>query len=773
MKGNVQIRVSTATAAHPVVYLARRRTDGTVLTERLAGSGADSGMSDPPFPALDQEILLLRNALSRHWAFGGSEEGEQERLVVMPGAGAAGAARSFRVSILGHAVDADAAVIVVQREDLSPSTPAPPAESDPSSPLWREPEAAEGLWSLAGCCRYIYEMDARVKARVRVQMIEGPFSLIYGIEPEEMKNPTFAMFLRNIFPEDRPNPKVVRKILAANGSWSGAYRVRGMDGRVRHVRHFAVLHAQSGRTYISGLILDESAAVDASAESSVFRLAVESSHEGFALTDSNGRYTYLNQEHGRLFGYQNAGELLGKEWKVLYRQREIEFIQQRISLEMPKAGFWHGPVLAVRRDGSTFQQDLTLYLLAGGGILCICRDRSEELQLNGRLEESETMLRSLFDALPVGIIIRDEHGVRQFANGFVLREGGSGAAAIPRADWMEGDKDWERRQCEAECEVLATGKSCEYVIESVNAQQRRWFHCIVFLVQASSGVSRRFGSLIMDITRQKQLEQETQNLSEQRRELLGIQREFISMVSHEFRTPLTTIEGAQFLVEKLLSESAHLKPAVAQNAEKWLKLQASALATLRKLVDQVLMLNRTEHMTGEASLERLSPADVFAETVARFNDSMDSPRVVLRSELPAGFIVSMDSGLMKAAAENLISNGLKYSGLDKAVKVRVYAEPDGWAVEVLDQGRGIPQGDQAKLFRPFFRAGNVGTVPGTGLGLAIVKRAVDFHMGRIEFESREDAGTSFRLHFPISAHPAVGDTARAHAPLIGREQSHE
>ncbi|HEY1849200.1 MAG TPA: HAMP domain-containing sensor histidine kinase [Opitutaceae bacterium] len=261
---------------------------------------------------------------------------------------------------------------------------------------------------------------------------------------------------------------------------------------------------------------------------------------------------------------------------------------------------------------------------------------------------------------------------------------------------------------------------------------------------------RRSDLLNKDLVR---LEHEARILSERRRELLEIKREFISMVSHEFRTPLTTIQGAQFLLEKLLSESASLSRSVAENAERWLNLQASGLKTLNKLVDQVLILNRIEHMTGEAALELLSPAVVMVETVAQFNDSMGSPRVELRNDVPAGFMATMDSGLVKAAAENLISNGLKYSPLDKTVSVRVYTEAGGWAIEVMDQGRGIPAEDQPKLFQAFFRASNVGTVPGTGLGLAIVRRAVDFHSGRVEFESGEDAGTRFILHFPSVVHP--------------------
>jgi len=146
---------------------------------------------------------------------------------------------------------------------------------------------------------------------------------------------------------------------------------------------------------------------------------------------------------------------------------------------------------------------------------------------------------------------------------------------------------------------------------------------------------------------------------------------------------------------------------------------------------------------------------VLEETVARFNDSMDSSRVVLQNEVPSGFAASMDTGLVKAAAENLISNGLKYSGLEKLVQVRVYTEPKGWAIDVVDQGRGIPPQDHANLFHPFFRAGNVGTVPGTGLGLAIVRRAVDFHGGHIEFENKEYAGAIFKLHFPSVTYPLL------------------
>jgi len=292
----------------------------------------------------------------------------------------------------------------------------------------------------------------------------------------------------------------------------------------------------------------------------------------------------------------------------------------------------------------------------------------------------------------------------------------------------------------------------------------------ITLVQMIDAAHRRSEEALRQSKRTNEdlerLEHEARGLSERRREFLEVQRVFISMVSHEFRTPLTTIQGTQYLLKSLLKEPAIPVGSVAEKTEKWLGLQASALGTLNKLVDQVLVLNRIEHMTGEASFELIPPGELLKAAVDRINNSMADPRVVLRIDVPPGFTASMDPGLVEAAAENLISNGLKYSGPDKTVQVRIYAESGGWAFEVADQGRGIPPGDQANLYHPFFRAGNVGTIPGTGLGLAIVRRAVDFHGGQIGFRSEENVGTTFNLRFPVAARPPPGADAPDPGPLF-------
>ncbi len=379
--------------------------------------------------------------------------------------------------------------------------------------------------------------------------------------------------------------------------------------------------------------------------------------------------------------------------------------------------------------------------------------------LTQRLEKSELMLRGLFDALPMWATIRDEQGGLQLVNQFEFeRDDAPQLGRQKQADAVRADPDWSRRDADFDREVLTTGQSCEYEIASMIAGRQRWFQCIKFVVPAAaSGGGRRIGSLVREVTTQKQLELEAQNVSEQRRQFLAMQREFISMVSHEFRTPLTAIEGTHYLLKQLLMESGLLTETIAQRTEKWLGLQANGLATLKELVDQVLVLNRIEHMTGEMSLTAVSPRAVLLEAVAVFNGAMPMARVILCSELPTEFEARMDRALVKAAAENLISNGLKYSSVEDPVHVRAYVVPDGWELEVTDKGRGIPDEDQRNLFQPFFRASNVGIVPGTGLGLAIVKRTVDFHRGSIRFESGPDTGTRFTIHFPTAATPVPVD----------------
>ncbi|MBI5769924.1 MAG: hypothetical protein HZA93_19265 [Verrucomicrobia bacterium] len=370
------------------------------------------------------------------------------------------------------------------------------------------------------------------------------------------------------------------------------------------------------------------------------------------------------------------------------------------------------------------------------------------------LTASTTLLKSVVDAMPLGVVIRDDQGRILLTNNFALPGGESAAEAdCGRSGNQEANLTLIPHHPEGGCESVAADRASAFEIEREISGRKCWLRCIKFRVPGPDHGAARTGTLILDMTGRKQLEEELRAASERQCEYLEMQREFISLVSHEFRTPLTAIEGSHYLMRKLLSPPEVLSGTIAEKAGKWFDLQAAALTTLKELVNQVLLLNRIEHRAQKEALALSSPGTLVEGLVEHFNHTVDPPRVTLQNDLPGGFEASMDRELIKTAVENLISNALKYSWTDRLVRVRAWREPDAWSVEVVDQGRGIPDADQQRIFQTFFRASNVDKVSGSGLGLVIVKRAVDYHGGRIDFSSKHNIGSRFALHIPMAPPP--------------------
>lgn len=222
--------------------------------------------------------------------------------------------------------------------------------------------------------------------------------------------------------------------------------------------------------------------------------------------------------------------------------------------------------------------------------------------------------------------------------------------------------------------------------------------------------------------------------------LMAAQREFLSMVSHEFRTPLATMEGTHFLMRQRLAE--HPDPQV----RRFLEIQSGCLSVLREIVDQVLLIRRYEMDAPPAEYRWTRVAPLLRTIVDHINAAWSRARVVLTSRTDCE--VPLDEHLFRAAVDNLISNALKYSSEDKPVDVLCELSGRKLKITVSDQGCGIPASDRPRVFSPFFRASNVGARPGTGLGLTIVRWAMERHGGSVAFESVEGSGSSFELSFP-------------------------
>lgn len=258
----------------------------------------------------------------------------------------------------------------------------------------------------------------------------------------------------------------------------------------------------------------------------------------------------------------------------------------------------------------------------------------------------------------------------------------------------------------------------------------------------------RVASSTIDVTEQKAVEDEIHRLLERERELGKLKADFLHMVTHEYRTPLGIIVSAADILERYRDR---LSP------DEWREhirdIRGGALR-LAGLMEEVLFLGKAEAGTVPLELQPLDfgalVRDVVREVVATFGSDRDI-RVSVRAVPPGA---QADEKLLRHVLINLVSNALKYSRLDQPVWIEIEAEGGQVRLVVRDEGIGIPEADQPRIFQMFRRASNVGTISGTGLGLVVVKRCVELHGGSIGLRSAPDQGTEVTVRIPLILAPS-------------------
>jgi PAS domain S-box-containing protein len=233
----------------------------------------------------------------------------------------------------------------------------------------------------------------------------------------------------------------------------------------------------------------------------------------------------------------------------------------------------------------------------------------------------------------------------------------------------------------------------------------------------------------------------------QEKELNELKTRFVSMVSHDFRTPLTIIQSNTNLLESSLNQLDEEKKA------RYFSRIHTQIQRMVNLLDDVLNFGRAGAGTSALNLVALD-LDQFCRGIAdEFQSTHEMKHTLVYSGVYSGATettrVPVDEKLLQQAVSNLLTNAFKYSPEGSTVFLELAQETDQAVIKVKDSGIGIPQADQPHLFDMFHRAGNVGTITGTGLGLAIVKRAVEAHGGLVEVESSEGIGSTFTVKLPL------------------------
>jgi PAS domain S-box-containing protein len=254
-------------------------------------------------------------------------------------------------------------------------------------------------------------------------------------------------------------------------------------------------------------------------------------------------------------------------------------------------------------------------------------------------------------------------------------------------------------------------------------------------------------SIIRDISPIKQAKNEIIEALEKQKAISEMKSRFMTMSSHEFRTPLTIISSSTSILQNFGDRLT------SENKQGHLETIQETITRMIQLLDDVLTINRTEAEKIEFNPE-LSDIIAFCHDLKEEIETTCQHHTIDFSwNLGAGvadssLIVNFDQKLLHQILTNLLTNAIKYSPGKTLVDFNLTKENDQLIFKITDSGIGIPEKDQVNLFTSFYRASNVGSISGTGLGLSIVKKCVDLHKGKIILDSQVGQGTTFTVIIP-------------------------
>ena len=268
------------------------------------------------------------------------------------------------------------------------------------------------------------------------------------------------------------------------------------------------------------------------------------------------------------------------------------------------------------------------------------------------------------------------------------------------------------------------------------------------VVREDTGNVVRVVGMLTDITQRKLAEAEVYKDIRKEKEFIERKSRFVSMASHDLRTPLTTILISSDLLKSFYHQLSEEKKLNQLN-----KIQ-QAVSQMTQLLDDVLLVSRADSGHSELKPEPLNLEKLCREILEQVRET--AGRKINFDFIYTGTcsLVEMDANLVRQIVLNLVSNAVKYSPEKNTVYVNLICEKEQAILEVKDEGIGIPKAEQKRLFEAFYRASNVGNIAGTGLGMAIIKNAVEAHGGSLTFESEVGVGTTFTVYLPTTLRKA-------------------
>ena len=488
-------------------------------------------------------------------------------------------------------------------------------------------------------------------------------------------------------------------------------------------------------------------------ERSLLRTIIDNIPDPIYVKDLEGRKILANQAELNILNAKKPEDILGKtDFEVYPADVALKtVIEDKMVVEsgealINKEGFvvtnsgdtkWFIGNKIPRRDP---QGNIT-------GLVGISYNITERKKSEEAIKESERKYRLVVDSIKEVIFSTDKDGLWTFLNPAWTEITGFTAEESIGTNFLNYVHEEDREKNLRLFEPLIERKKefCRHEIRYYTKDGGfKWIEVFARLtIDDNDNITGTTGTL-NDITARKKSEEEITKALAREKELNELKSKFVSMVSHEFRTPLAAILSSSDLLQNYWDKWT------TEKRNSLLDKIKRSINNLIVLLNDVTEINRADSGKVQIMMEQIDASSLIEEVIEELRFSYTEKPNVRYEKDKQPVVLITDKKLIRLIYVNLISNAIKYTASENNVYVSSFIRNGKYIFSVKDEGIGIPSDDFKNLFEPFMRSKNVEKIKGTGLGLSIMKRAVELLKGTIEFSSEVNIGSVFTVYLPIN-----------------------